>query len=282
MSAQPKLPSELWTKISNRIKDVDALLRLTCVNKSMQKSTITAIKYARTYDDYLFDSLLENMKIEVENHVGIAMHFVETGRALETGSPVVPRGYLGYPCGWDVILNGERHICTPTQIVSKLTVRSGFVKVIGGFTFKFPGDVPGDERIHEIECWATMNALGVDRVVLRSMNGERMISNLDPGGLDLPSGSNILDFLKLFNREQGRWYHRELIPEIPLPCMDHWDLEDMNSDLEAINPRELDDNAVDDTANINCVTGDEADIPEESEECDCVIVGCSDCIIVDA
>ena len=258
----PELPGEAWAAISDRILDLDVLLRLTCVNKSIQKSCVPAITHARKYDNYLFDSLLECMKIEVEKHIGIEMFFQEIGRDRESGSPVQPRGYLGYGMGWDVTLRGERYTCSPTRLLSKLTVRSGFVKAIGGFTFVFPGD----ETHHEIECWATMNALGVDSVVLRSLNGERMISNLDPGGLDLPSGSNILDFLKLFDEVQGRryWDDQELLGPVPLPdpyWPDGWD-----SDLEVMNSTELEDNEGDDTAHIDSASGDEAD------ECDCVIV----------
>jgi hypothetical protein len=278
----PVLPAEVWAAIGDRIKDMDALLRLACVNKFMHKSNCTAIKNARVYDDYLFHSLLECMKIEVEAHVGVSMHFEEIGHAHESGSPVLPRGYLAYPCGYDVIIPGERFIYKSMRVVSKLTVRSGFVKAVGGFTFVFPGD----ENCQEIECLATMNALGVDSVVLRSLNGERMISNLDPGGLDLPSGSDILDFLKLFDQANGQFYWslEELVAEAP--TMEHWDLDDMNSDMEVFNSNELEANEVDDTAHIVCASGDEADIVDESEECDCIIVDIvdeseeCDCIIV--
>ncbi len=57
-----------------------------------------------------------------------------------------------------------------------------------------------------------MNDFGVDRVVLRSLDGEKMISNLDPGGLDLPSGSGTDVFLKLFDRSAGRLYWEGKLP----------------------------------------------------------------------
>ena len=247
----------------------------------MQKSTVTAIQNARKNDEYLFNSLLHCMMIEVEKHVGVGMHFVETGRAHEPGSPVLPRGYLGYPSGWDVIVNGERHIHNPTRILSKLTVRSGFVKAIGGFTFVFPGD----ERIHEIECWATMNVLGVGSVVLRSLNGERMISNLDPGGLDLPFGSSILDLLKLFDRENGHrfWYDqgydRELHPELPMP-LDYWDLEAMYpTEIEVIEVHDSHDvievHESDDVIEVHDSDDDTVHSDaKKADECLCLIVGC--------
>jgi hypothetical protein len=46
----PQLPADLWTNVSDRVRDLDALLRLTCVNKSMQKSppASPAARTART------------------------------------------------------------------------------------------------------------------------------------------------------------------------------------------------------------------------------------------
>ncbi len=62
-----------------------------------------------------------------------------------------------------------------------------------------------------------------------------MISNLDPRGLDLPSGSSIIDFLKLFDQNQGQcyWQNQELLPPVPLPELDGWS-DSWNSDLEVM------------------------------------------------
>ena len=71
----PELPGEVWAAISDRILNLDVLLRLTCVNKSIQKSCVPAITHASKYDNDLFDSLLECMKIEVEKHIGMEFFF---------------------------------------------------------------------------------------------------------------------------------------------------------------------------------------------------------------
>ena len=59
-----------------------------------QKSSVTAITYARKYDNYLFDTLLECMKIEVEKHIGMEMIFQEIGRDRESGSLVFWSGEI--------------------------------------------------------------------------------------------------------------------------------------------------------------------------------------------
>jgi hypothetical protein len=91
---------------------------------------------------------------------------------------------------WHILLvSGGDHYYTPppTTPVAKLSVRNGYVRTNSGLTFTFPGD----NGVVEIETLVTMNASGVDCVVLRSLDGQKMISNLDPGGLDLPSGSGM-------------------------------------------------------------------------------------------
>jgi hypothetical protein len=128
----PQLPAELWTNVSDRVRDLDALLRLTCVNKSMQKSTENAITgtIALKQDDFLFHSVVEVLMKEIEMHVGTDMNFQETGRHHEPGRPVMPRGYWGYARGWDFV-SGSVH-CTyvpdPTTPIAKLSVRNGNVQ----------------------------------------------------------------------------------------------------------------------------------------------------------
>ena len=141
LSKTSLLPAEIWTKISDRVQELDALLRLTCVNKSMQKSTEISIMFALKYDNLLFTTLLESLKIEIGFHIGHDMHFAETGRRHESGSPVVSKGYLAYTLGWDLI-SGDVHYYKPTSTtpVAKLSVRNGYVRTNGGLTFAFSGD----------------------------------------------------------------------------------------------------------------------------------------------
>jgi hypothetical protein len=64
----------------------------------------------------------------------------------------------------------------PPTPVAKLSVRNGYVRTNGGLTFAFPGD----NGVVEIETLVTINAAsGVDCVVLRSLDGQKMISNLE-------------------------------------------------------------------------------------------------------
>lgn len=222
--------------------------------------------FALKYDNLLFTTLLESLKIEIGFHIGHDMHFAETGRRHESGSPVVSKGYLAYTLGWDLI-SGDVHYYKPTSTtpVAKLSVRNGYVRTNGGLTFAFSGD----NGVVEIETLVTMNASGVDCVVLRSLDGQKMISNLDPGGLDLPSGSGIDVFLKLFDRSAGRLFWEEKLHNLS------W--EDMFSDVMI--PSEQEGNEVDDKANI-------ADEDEAAcsivEEPDCYIVECGDGMVEDA
>jgi hypothetical protein len=54
-------------------RDLDALFRSTCVNKSMPKSTENAIKIALKHADFHFNSVFGALKIEIEIHVGRAL-----------------------------------------------------------------------------------------------------------------------------------------------------------------------------------------------------------------
>ena len=278
LSKTSLLPAEIWTKISDRVQELDALLRLTCVNKSMQKSTEIAIMFALKYDNFLFTTLLECLKIEIGFHIGHDMHFAETGRLHEPGSPVVSKGYLAYTLGWDFTSGGVHYYAQPPpNRVAKLAVRNGYVKTIGGLTFAFPGD----NGVVEIETLVTMNASGVDCVVLRSLDGQKMISNLDPGGLDLPSGSGIDVFLKLFDRSAGRLFWEEKLPTWqPHPDMhEYFSYEDDDMFSDDMIPSELEGNEVDDKANI---AGEDEAACSIVEEPDCYIVECGDCTVEDA
>jgi hypothetical protein len=262
---------ELWLKISKHVNEVDALLRLTCVNKSMKDWTTAAIKRAQLSDELNFAYVLECFKLELTYQVACGIFFVEVGSFREPGGPVVARGYEGYSVSYDDIItlsvsSEGHHVFEPTTLLARLSARNNRVKTRGGLTFRFPGEI----EVEEIESLVTMNDTGIDTIVLRSLDGKKMISNLDHGGLDLPSGAGIANLLSLFDREAGYHYWLAQGPS----ATDHmtfcqwrqWTLDDLDSEVMSSSEQEIDE--VDDTGE------DEADcfIVEEPEEDDCFIV----------